>query len=313
MKYYLLVIYIFILFGVGCHRGPIIGTHPVPKKDTLLEASEPVRPRWIIETPERIGYKCFVGKGEKLKEKEAEEEAIMNMLERYAQFLGCDYRLLTQIHREEIALKSDIYYTKGIVKTKAEILAEIITAGSEIKKRYWEKWGKLSGKSLECIYYKYWVLGEVENKFIEEERERVKKLRLSDFEKLKEDIPPNSNLTVKVKADKETYKPGDTVKIYLEANDNCYAYILNIYGEGKVELLKEATLEKDVEYNLSGMIKYGGKSEEIIKVMVSDKPLDINQALKEIYPLAVIENLVNQAKVLNARYDGESISIFIKY
>jgi hypothetical protein len=301
--------FFFLFMGLGCGSKTIIGTHPAPQKDTLLEASEPVRPKWITETPEKIGYKYFVGKGEKLEEKEAEKEAIIDMLERYAQFLGCDYRLLTEIHREEIAQKSDIYHTKGTVKTDAEILAEIITTGSEIRKRYWEKWGKISGKSVECFYYKYWVLGEVENRFIEEERERIKKLKSG--EELRADIKPNSNLTVEVKADKETYKPGDTVKIYLEASDNCYAYILDFYGEGKTELLGEVILEKNSEYRLSGMIRYGGKSEEIIKVIVSDKPLNINEALKAIYPLAIIENLRQQKESLNARYAEKSITIFV--
>jgi len=125
-----------LIFGVGCVSYPVIGTNPTPEKDSLLEPSAPVKPNWITETPVKAGYKCFVGKGEKIKEKEAEAEAIMNMLERYAQFLGEDYRILTQIHREEVAERSGIYKTRGIVKTEAEILAEIITAGTEIRNRY---------------------------------------------------------------------------------------------------------------------------------------------------------------------------------
>jgi len=169
----------------------------------------------------------------------------------------------------------------------------------------------MSGKSIEYIYYKYWVLGEVETRFIEAERERIKKLRLSDFDKIRQDIPPNSDLAVEVQANKETFAPGDTVKINFRASDNCYAYILNIYGEGKTEFLKETELERNCDYSISGAIRYGGKPEEIIKVIVSDKPLDISRALQEVYPLAVIENLRNQKDNLNARYAEKSITIFI--
>jgi len=309
--HYLFIFYFLLLFVVGCGRSPVIGTHPTLEKDTLLEAIAPVKPNWLTETPERPGYKCFVGKGEKMKEKEAEEEAIMNMLERYAQFLGADYRILTQIHREEIAQKSDIYQTRGIVKTDAEILAGIITAGSEIKKRYWEKWQKMSGKSIEYPYYKYWVLGEVEDSFIKEERERIKAIRLTGFDELMQDIPPNSNLSVEIRENKGKYKVGDELVIRFWSNESCYCYILNFYGEGKVRKLYSDRLDKDIENVLKATAEYCGKPEEIIKFVVSNKSLDIDKALNEVYPMSIIKNLRSQAKELEARYAEKSILIFI--
>jgi len=300
--------YFLLLFGVGCGRGPIIGTHPTPQKDTLLEATAPVKPNWITEIPR--GY--FLGEGQGIKEKEAYESAIGDMLKRYAEHLGADFKVLTLIHQEEIKrITDEVHRTERRVITEIEALSKIITAGSEIRKRYWEKWGKMSGKDIEYTYYKYWVLGEVKDRFIEEERERIKRIRLSDFEKLRQDIPPNSDLTVEIRADKKTYAPGDTAKINLRASDDCYAYILNFYGEGKAKLLKETMLEGNCEYQISGPIMYGGKPEEIIYAIVSDKPLDINQALKEVYPLAIIENLRQQRDNLNARFAGKSITIFI--
>ncbi len=291
-----------MLIIVGCGSRPVIGTHPTPEKDTLIESSAPERPPWLTEIPKGN----FLGEGEDVEREKAKESAIADMLKRYAQYLGIDFKILTQIHQEEIKRLSDeVYKTQGRVITEVEALSKIITAGSEIRKIYWEKWRRDN----EYTYYKYWVLGEVNEKFIEEEKQRIKKLK--DWEELKKDFF-NSDLRVEIKEEKGRYKPGEEVLITISANDISYLYLLNFYGEGEVEILGSKRLEKEGDYEMRGKAKYGGKGEEIIKAIVSDKELNLEEALREIYPVSIIENLRRQAKEKKARYAEKSLLILIE-
>lgn len=292
----------FLLTYISCSFKPIIGTHPTPLKDTLIESSSPIKPNWLTEIPKG----CFLGSGEGRTEKEAKESAISDMLKNYAITLGIDLKVLTKIHQEEIKrITEEVIKTKRVVITELEALSMIITAGSEIRKIYWEK----RAKNNEYIYYKYWVLGEVEERFMEEERQRIKELK--NIEELKRSYA-NSDLNVEVYEKKGRYKSGEKVEIEFEANDNVYVYLFNFYGEGKVEFLNSERLGKGEKGVLNAEARYSGKGEEIIKVIASDKPLDIERALKEIYPKSIIKNLRSQANELKARYCEKSISILIE-
>ncbi|MCS7250466.1 MAG: hypothetical protein NZ608_06020 [candidate division WOR-3 bacterium] len=304
MKY----LFLIILF-VGCGSKLTIGTHPTPPKDSLIESALPVRPVWITKTPEASGCKYFVGEelSGKTKEEEARESAIADMLKRYAEYLGIDFKVLTQIHQEEIKkLKDDIHRTERRVITDIEALCKIITAGSEIKEKYWEKWAKISGNNIEYYYYKYWVLGKVEERFIEEERERIK--RLKDWKDLNIN-EKNSDLDIFVYEKKGKYKVGEEFLLEVEANDNCYIYFLNFYGEGKVKFLGSEFVEKGSRCELKGKTIYEGGEEKII-IFACEKEIDINSALKEVYPLAIIENLKNQAK--GKRYTIKTITYLVE-
>jgi hypothetical protein len=297
---------LFILLFVGCGSGPIFGTHPTSQKDTILETSSPFKPIWLNKLPPEAGD-CisFVGEETDIKKESAEEKAKLDMLKDYAIYLGANIEVLEKIHREEIKREQDeIYKTKGQVITEVQALVNIYSSGCRFIERYWEKWRK----GEDYVYYKYWVLGEINKKFVNEERERLNEANQIDA--VKESFA-NSDLSVEVKEDKGRYKAGDSVVIKFWANDNCYAYILNFYGEGKTEYLGQKYLENNTEYNLSAVAQYLGKAEEIIKVIVSDKLLDIDRALKELYPLAIVENIRNQADDLKAKYAEKSTTIFI--
>jgi hypothetical protein len=295
-----------VCFGVGCGSRSVYGTHPTSQKDTILETSSPFKPMWLNKLPpEADNCISFVGEGSDLKKESAEENAQLDMLKDYAIYLGANIEVLEKIHREEIKQEQDeIYKTKGQVITEIQALVNIYSSGCRFIERYWEKWRK----GEDYVYYKYWVLGEINKKFVNEERERLNEANQIDA--VKESFA-NSDLSVEVKEDKGRYKAGDSVVIKFWANDNCYAYVLNFYGEGKVEYLGQKNLEKNTEYNLSAVAQYLGKSEEVIKVIVSDKPLDIEKALKEVYPVHIIKNLRNQVNELGAKYCEKFLAILI--
>lgn len=288
---------------MGC--GPMLrwGTDPTPQRDTLIEASAPQKPDWIYNIPQN----SFQGEGEGRNIKTAKEMAINDMLKRYAQYLGIDFKMLTKIHQEEIKrLQDEIHRTERRVIDSIEALSRIITAGSEIRKVYWEKYAKKTGDNIDYYYYRYWVLGEVDPIFINEERERIK--RLKDWENLNIN-EKNSDLDISVYERKSKYKAGEVFSLEVEANDNCYLYFLNFYGEGEVKFLGSEFIEKNSRCELKAKTVYQ-KGEEKLVIFACEKELDVNLALREIYPLAIIENLKNQAK--GKRYAIKTISYLVE-
>jgi len=295
-------LFLVILF-VGCGSKSVIGTHPTPQKDSLIERSALQRPYWITDIPKN----SFLGQGEGMDEKKAREEAINDMLKKYALYLGIDFKVLTKIHQEEIKrLQEEIHKTERRVITDIEALSKIITAGSEIRKIYWEKYVKMTGNSIDYYYYKYWILGEIDPTFTEEERKRIKRLR--DWKDLNIN-EKNSDLDILVKEAKGKYKAGEDFILEIEANDNCYLYFLNFYGEGEVKFLGCEYIEKGSKCEFRGKTIYESGEEKVV-IFGCEKELDINLALKEIYPFAIISNLKEQVK--GKRYVIKTINYLVE-
>lgn len=290
---------------MGCASAPVTGTHPTREKDSLVERSASARPDWITLTPAVPGYKHFVGYGEDNKTQSAKDAAVSDMLKRYAENLGVNFSVLVQVHQEEIKrLQDEIHRTERRVVTDAEAVSRIVTRGTELRAQYSEKWVQ-DGHG----YYRYWVLGEVENRFIEEEAARIK------GEKQRE-LPPdmaNSDLVVWVELPGGTsYLAGDTVRFVVSANADCHLYMLNVYGEGKVVCQHSGQLAPGCRVTLNCPAEYGGQKQEDVKFVVSDKPLDIDRALKQVYPAAVVMDLRQQSRQLEAKYAEETVSILIE-
>jgi len=290
---------------MGCSPAPIIRTNPTPEKDSLIEASAPVKPDWLSLTPQVQGAQCFVGEGQALSQDKAKDAAIADMLKQYAQYLGVDFNVLVQVHQEEIKrLQDEIHRTERRVVTDAEAVSRIVTAGAELRAQYWEKRDR--GDS---YYYRYWVLGAVEERFIEEEAARIKAEKQQE---LPQDIA-TSDLEVQVELPGGyRYKAGDTVRFVVSANADCHLYMLNVYGEGKVKCQYSGQLAADRRLILTCPAQFGGKKQEDVKFVVSDKPLDVDRALRQVHPAAVVTALRQEAQQHEARYAEKTVPIIIE-
>ena len=303
-----LILSVFLIFA-GCASGPTIGTHPASSKSTLLERSSLTKPGWTDKVPPQTqNYLYFVGEGKDIKQEAAEEKAKLAMLRDYAFYLGADIKVLENVHREEIKKAQDeIYRTQGKVITKVDALVRIYSAGCRFVERYWEKWGKDD----EITRYRYWVLGEVDKEFTEEERKRIK--ASEGIDKITQDFR-NSDLTAELRTDKDKYSAGDTVFVFFKANDNCYAYLLDIYDKGKVDkIIDSYEIKGDGEHKLISVARYAGTEiVEILKLIVADKLLDMDTAISRIHPESIIDDLRAQADSLDARYAERSKRIMIE-
>jgi hypothetical protein len=227
------------------------------------------------------------------------------MLKRYAEYLGVDFSVLVQVHQEEIKqLRDEITRTERRVVTDAEAVSRIVTRGTELRAQYWEKRDRGYG-----YYYRYWVLGGVADRFIEEESARIKGEK-------QQELPPDmatSDLGVEVELPGgQSYKAGDTVRFVVSANADCHLYMLNAYGDGKIACQYSGQLAPGCRTTLNCPAEYGGKKQEDVKFVVSDKPLDTDRALKQVYPAAVVMDLRLQSQALEARYAEKTISILIE-
>ena len=218
------------------------------------------------------------------------------------------------MHREEIKeTKDEIYRTQGKVITEVNALARVYSAGCRFVRKYWENWGKDD----EAAHCKYWVLGEISKKFTREEMERIgehrEKSASQNLDHLRKDFL-NSDLTAELRTDKDKYLAGDTVLVYLKANYRCYAYLLDFYEEGKVEAIIDSyDMSRDGEYTLTSVARYGtSKMVEVLKLVVADRPLDIEKAMAQAHAKNVIEHLRAQAEELKARYAEKSTTIIIE-
>jgi serine/threonine protein kinase len=124
----------------------------------------------------------------------------------------------------------------------------------------------------------------------------------------------NSDLSAELRTNKDKYYDGDTVLLYYEANDDCYSYMLDFYGEGNVDkIIDSQEITKNKEYKFTSIARYAGvETVEILKLIVADKPLDIEMAMSEVKPQRVIDNLRAQADRLNTRYAEKSKIIRIE-
>ena len=229
------------------------------------------------------------------------------MLKDYAFYLGADIKVLESVHREEIKRAQDeVFRTRGKVITKVDALARIFSAGCRFVERYWER-----SKEDKITHYRYWVLGEVGKEFAEKERERIRASK--GYDKVTEDFS-NSDLTAELRTDKDKYSAGDTVFVFFEANDNCYAYLLDIHDKGKVDkVIDSYEIKGDGEHKLISVARYAGTEiVEILKLIVADKLLDMDTAMKRVYPGSIIDDLRAQADSLNARYAERSKRIMIE-
>lgn len=294
---------------VWCVLGLTIRTHSAFSKATLLESSSSTKPGWIDRTPaETEDHLYFVGEAEDIKQESAEEKAKLAMLRDYAFYLGADIRVLEEVHREEIKkAQEEIYHTQGKVISKVDALVRIYTTGCRFIERYWEKWGQDEDKD----HYSCWVLGEVGKEFAEEERARIK--ASEGYDKATEDFS-NSDLTTELRTNKDKYTAGDTVVIFFRANDSCFAYLLDFYDKGKVDkVIDSYEIGMEGEYRLTSIAKSAGTEiVEILKLIVADKPLDVETAISKVYPGSIIDNLRTQADSLDARYAEKSETIIIE-
>ncbi len=227
------------------------------------------------------------------------------MLQRYAEYLGADFSLLVEVHKEEIKrLQDEMHRTQRKVITEAEAVIRISTRGSEVRETYWEK----RSRGGDYTYYRYWVLGEVEERFIEEEQQRIAALADRD---LPSDFS-NSDLSLDVRESKARYRAGDTVEVTFSANQDCYVYYLNLYGNGKLVLQYSGELRAGQKRSMSCAAVYGGGEREVMKFVACDRELDTDRAMREVYPASVVENLRAQAAALGANYSEKSVSILIE-
>lgn len=271
----------------------------------MVERSASARPDWIALTPIAPGYKCFVGESQDSSQDKARDAAIADMLKRYAEYLGVDFSVLVQVHQQEIKqLRDEITRTERRVVTDAEAVSRIVTRGTELRAQYWEKCASDNG-----YYYHYWVLGDVEDQFIADEAARIKGER-------QQELPPDivtSDLEVQVNLPGGTsYKAGDTVRFVVSANADCHLYMLNAYGDGKIVCQYSGQLAPGCQRTLNCPAEYGGKKQEDVKFVVSDRPLDVDRALKRVYPASVVMDLRQQAQVLGSKYSEKTVSILIE-
>jgi hypothetical protein len=271
----------------------------------LVERSAPARPDWIVLTPTALGHKYFVGESQGPSQDKAKDAAIADMLKRYAEYLGVDFSVLVHVHQEEIKqLQDEIHRTERRVVTDAEAMSQIVTRGTELRGQYWEKWDRGDG-----YYYRYWTLGQVEERFIEEEAARIKGERQQE---LPVDMA-NSDLEVQVDLPGGvSYKAGDTVRFVVSANTDCHLYMLNAYGDGQIACQHYGRLAQDRRLTLTCPAKFGGEKQEDVKFVVCDKPLDIERALKQVYPASVVMALRQEARQLEAEYAEKTVSILIE-
>jgi len=306
------IVLIFLLI-VGCASKPHVGAHPPPSDIILLERSSTTKPIWIHELQaETENDLYFVGEGEDPERESAEGEARMDALREYALYLGADIKVLESVHREEIKRAQDeIYRTEGRAVTDVEALITIYSAGFRFTDRYWEEWRDEEGR----IFCKYYVLGRISKVFAEKERERIAEEPKTFCTHMRDDFC-NSDLTASLRTGKDKYCAGDEVVVYFGANDRCYAYLLDCYGDGQVvNIMEGGSFEIEVsgvEYELTATAEYvRTEMGEILKLVVADTPLDIEWALHYVYPGDIIESLRAQAGELEARYAEKCVEFFI--
>jgi hypothetical protein len=216
-----------------------------------------------------------------------------------------DFSVLVHVHQEEIKqLQDEIHRTERRVVTDAEAMSKIATRGTELRAQYWEKYDRGDG-----YHYRYWTLGEVADRFVEEEAARI-------IGERQRELPPdmeNSDLEVQVDLPGGTsYEAGDTVRFVVSANADCHLYMLNVYGEGKIVCQRSSQLAPGCRLTFNCPAAYGGKKQEDVKFVVSVKPLDVDRALKQVYPAAVVMALRQQAQQLEAKYAEKTVSILIE-
>jgi len=294
-----------VLLGAGCATAPVVRVRRGMEQDTPVERSAPAKPEWVALTPTAPGHKSFVGEGQDESQDKAKDAAIADMLKRYAEYLGVDFSVLVQMHQQEIQqLREDITHTERRVVTDAEAVSRIVTRGTEVRAQYWEKYDRSDG-----YHYRYWVLGEVGDQFIEAEVARLRAERQQEF-------PPDiitSDLEVMAHLPSGTsYKAGDTVRFVISADADCFLYMLNAYGGGKLACQYTRKLTPGRRVTLECPAVYGGKKQEDVKFVVSDEPLDIDRALKQVHPAAVVMALRHQAQGFGAKYAEKTVSILIE-
>ncbi len=285
---------LFLFYGCATHY-----------RETLIQASTNAKPDWINTLPQSKGIKFFRGEGEGNEPKSARNEALTDMLKRYAEYIGVDYSILVQVHQEEVKQRKDeIHRTERRVITDAEATSCIVTRGSELQEEYWEKWRR--GKA---YYYRYWVLGKVAEEFIKEEQKRIDSIRNAGLP-LNDVVYRGGDLKVELVGGK-VYKDGEPIVFRIRTDFDCFLYMLNSY-DGKIRCECLGQWSKDKMKRIEALAHFGGKNQEDIKFIASERPLDLNKALRRNWPTLIVETLREEAREKEIRYAEKLITIYIE-